>query len=719
MRLIIFTLLLSIAGYSNGQSIISSNTKGDVAAIIKENHGGKVTEQLRNRFAINTIHGIDYVSFIAKASASFNKEKLVKSGVLVGAKTGAIVSVKYPLADLASIEFNSNFSMLQIAGKIKPMLNKVPGDVRADSVWAGYGLPQGYSGKDVLIGITDWGFDYSSPMYYDTLLQNSRILAAWDQFKTSGPAPANYPYGTEYSTPTELALAQADTANIYSYATHGSHVAGIAGGSGSGTPYRGIAFESNFLFTTFLVDESSVLDAWDWMYNKSLDEGKRLVINMSWGLYHMDAIDGSSLLSQALDNYSALGVVFVSSAGNNGSVNFHIQKNFTADMLYSRVQFYNSASLSTLWGQSIHMWGEQGESFGAGIQLYSGSTLVGESPLYSTATTINYVDSFVVANTDTVWFNLSADAVHPSNNRPQIRLRVKLPTSGYKVVLKSGAASGTVHYWNVTELTSDVGNWGMPFSTFAVPGISLTAGDKTYGIGAPACSYSCMTVAAYAAEFVVNGSLYGGQFASFSSVGPLINNTLKPDISGPGVSVASSISSYTDNNFSQITSVMFNGRTYPFARFSGTSMSSPVVAGVVALILEANPYLSPQQIKDIIKQTARLDQYTVPSPPHSTKWGWGKINAHAAIVLALNTTGVQQLKEEPTWDIFPNPTSGKVTISNLLGDVQSLQVFDYTGKLQNVKRIGSVFNLNQLTSGIYIVRIVRENKVEQRKLVKR
>lgn len=719
MRLIIFTLLFSIAGYSNGQTIISSNTKGDIAEIIKETHGGKVSEQLRNRFAINTIHGIDYVSFIAKASASFNKEKVVKSGVLVGAKTGVIVSVKYPLSDLTNIEFNSNFSMLQIAGKIKPMLNKVAGDVRADSVWAGSGLPQGYTGKDVLIGITDWGFDYSSPMYYDTLLQNSRILAAWDQFKTSGPAPGNYPYGTEYSTPTELALAQADTANIYSYATHGSHVAGIAGGSGSGTPYRGIAFESNFLFTTFLVDESSVLDAWDWMYNKSLDEGKRLVINMSWGLYHMDAIDGSSLLSQALDNYSALGVVFVSSAGNNGSVNFHIQKNFTADMLYSRVQFYNSASLSTLWGQSLHMWGEQGESFGAGIQVYSGSTLIGESPLYSTATTTSYVDSFVVANADTVWFNLSADSAHPFNNRPQIRLRVKLPTSGYKVVLKSGAASGTVHYWNVTELTSDVGNWGMPFSTFSVPGISMTAGDKTHGIGAPACSFSCITVAAYAAEFVVNGSLYGGQLASFSSVGPLINNTLKPDISGPGVSVASSISSYTDNNFSQITSVMFNGRTYPFARFSGTSMSSPVVAGVVALILDANPYLSPQQVKDIIKQTARLDQYTAPSPPHSTKWGWGKVNAHAAIVLALNTTGVQKLKEEPTWDIFPNPTTGEVTISNLVGDVQSIQVFDCTGKLQNVKRTGSVFNLSQLASGIYIVRIVRENKVEQRKLVKR
>jgi len=99
-------------------------------------------------------------------------------------------------------------------------------------------------------------------------------------------------------------------------------------------------------------------------------------------------------------------------------------------------------------------------------------------------------------------------------------------------------------------------------------------------------------------------------------------------------------------------------------------------------------------------------------------WGWGKVNAHAAIVLALNTTGIQQLKVEPKWGIFPNPTSGEVTIANLTGEIQSIQVFDYNGKLQNVKITGTLLNLAGLSAGIYIVRIIRDNKVEQRKLVK-
>ena len=118
-------------------------------------------------------------------------------------------------------------------------------------------------------------------MFYDTLLQDTRILAAWDQYKTSGPSPAGYSYGTEYNNPNDLITAAVDTANIYSYSTHGSHVAGIAGGSGGGTPYRGIGFECDFLFATFLVDEGAVLDAWQWMNDRAILEGKRLVVNMS------------------------------------------------------------------------------------------------------------------------------------------------------------------------------------------------------------------------------------------------------------------------------------------------------------------------------------------------------------------------------------------------------------------------------------------------------
>ncbi len=718
MRIIFILLLLPFVGQSQVQS--SGNTRADVQFILNEfvQSHEEVSSEVRSRFAVNKINGEEYVSFLALVSTQYNLVNLESQGILVGSRVGDIVSFKCPMSYLSTILTDENFSYIEIAGKIKPDLTRVPADVRADSVWMGANLPEGYTGKDVIIGITDWGFDYSSPMYYDTLLTDTRILAAWDQFKNSGPAPTGYAYGTEYSTPIDLINAGSDTSNIYSYATHGSHVAGIAGGSGAGTVYRGIAFESNFLFTTFLVDESAVLDAWEWMYNKANAEGKRLVINMSWGLYHMQSIDGTSLISQALDNYSNLGVVFVTSAGNNGGENFHIQKDFASDSLLTRINFYSSSTLSTLWGQSIQSWGTPGEAYSVGIKvLNSSNVLLGESTYYSTATTTSYVDSFVVVGSDTVFFNLSCDAAYPTNGRPQARVRVKRPSGSYRVVLKSQATSGTVHYWNVTELTSDVGNWGMPFSSL---GSGYTLGNDSNGIGAPACSFSAISVAAYAANFyTAGGTLAGGGLANFSSVGPLMNDTLKPDIAAPGIQVGSSMSSYTDAAYSSIASVDFNGRTYGFARLSGTSMSSPVVAGVVALILDANPTLTPSQVKSIIIQTARQDNHTGALPPEGDEfWGHGKVNAYHAVLLALGVLGTVELNQELNWNIYPNPATETVSLNGLENEsIGSIKILNVNGSL--VKESASIFgiSISNLVPGIYFARIIRNGKVEQQKFI--
>ena len=235
-------ILLSIISFlivleSFAQVVIPANTKADISLIqldVKRNNG-VATDAIKNRFAVYTIQGSQYVSFLAQSNHHYTKSSLAQIGILVGAKINDVVSLKIPVNQLENLTNLPGLKTIQLAGKIKPELDKAVKDIGADSVHRGINLPQGYTGKNVLIGITDWGFDYSSPMFYDTLLQNTRILAAWDQYKTSGPAPSGFSYGTEYSSQPEFISAGADTANIYSYATHGSHVAGIAGGSGAGT----------------------------------------------------------------------------------------------------------------------------------------------------------------------------------------------------------------------------------------------------------------------------------------------------------------------------------------------------------------------------------------------------------------------------------------------------------------------------------------------------
>ncbi len=718
MRLLIVFLLLAFTGTAQMQ--LSNNTIADIAVIQKElkANGNRVSEVMRNQFPIDNIHGKEYVSFVCTVNNSFDTEEMESRGIIVGSRIKQIVSLRYPIEALDLIYNENGIAYLKLAGMAKPHLDKVAIGTNVDSVWAGINLPQGYTGKDVVIGITDWGFDYSSPMFYDTLLQDTRILAAWDQFKNAGPSPQPYGYGTEYSTPTDLINAGSDTANFYSYATHGSHVAGIAGGSGAGLDYRGMAFESEFLFVTFQIHEAAILDAWEWMYNKAQAEGKRLVINGSWGIYHSSALDNTDILAQAIENYASLGVVFVTSAGNNGSVNFHIQKDFANDTLKTKVNFYSDPGLATLYGQSIHMWGEAGNAFSTQLVVTDlSNTIVSATPWYPTVSTASYIDSFVVAGgTDTVFFNLATDAAYPSNGRPQMRLRVTEPASGYRVGFQSTAANGTVHYWNLTELTTDVGNWGMAFGSI---GPGSTGGDNQFGVGIPACASKTISVAAYSSEFyTMTGTLVGGAEASFSSNGPLIDGTLKPDISAPGVQVASSISSYTDANFQPIDQVDFNGRTYPFARFSGTSMAGPAVAGIVAIILDANPFLSPDQVKDVIIQTARTDNHTGAIPPHSEKWGWGKINAYQAVLTALDIVGQNELELQYNWTVAPNPAATTININGIAGSVEDVQIISMTGaSVYQASELSSI-DVSDFDSGVYIIRLVVDGKVQQTKFVK-
>lgn len=720
MRFLLFFIVFSCLNTLVAQVDLSANTRADLSLIEKDYkfNNGQSSAAIKNRFAVYTFNQVDYFGALAKVSDDYNPSQLTTLGIIIGSKINSIVSLKIPVSQINNIEVLPGLSFLQLAGKIKPELDKAIKDIGADSVHLGINLPQGYTGKDVFIGITDWGFDYTSPMFYDTLLQETRIHAAWDQFKTSGPHPNGFTYGTEYTTPTTLLAAGSDTANIYSYATHGSHVAGIAGGSGAGTIYRGVGFESKFLFATFLVDESAVMDAWSWMYQKAQEASKRLVINMSWGLYHFGTLDGNSLLSQAIDNYSAQGVLFANSGGNNGDVNFHIKKNFQNDTIKSKINFYSYTANPNMWGQSIHAWGEVGKSFSSGLIVYNqNGILAASTPLYATDVLSSYIDSFLVVGLDTIFFNVSADAAHPQNGRPQMRIRVKSLNATNKVLLKSTAQDGIVHYWNVTELSNDVGNWGMPFATF---GTGSIAGDKLYGISEPSCTNSLLSVAAYTPRFYnSSGTALGGIIAPFSSVGPRYDEVLKPEIAAPGVNIVSSISSFTDNSFTQVSSISFNNRTYPFARFSGTSMASPMVAGVIALVLEANPYLSSAQVKDIIIQSAREDAQTGIIPSNgSSQWGWGKINAYLAVKLALNTIGFEEVEQETLWTVYPNPVMQQLHFTVVDELPSTIQIISTLGTVIAKKVNTASIDVSDLKAGSYWVRVELNGRIQQQQFIK-
>lgn len=727
MRTLLFLLGSIGATHAFTQPRMPATTQADLLHLQKlaaaQPDARKLVQACEGRYPLALVHGRPMVGFLAQAEPGFDAAAAASAHVRIGARIGDVVAVRVDAYHLEAARAIPGLDYIELAGVAEPHLDKVRWTTRADSVHRGINLPMPYTGRDVLIGICDWGFDYTHPDLYDTLLTQTRIRAAWDQYKQSGPAPAGFGYGTEYSAPGTLLAAGSDTANIYSYHYHGTHVAGIAAGSGAGTPYRGIAFESQLLLATWLIDAAAVLDCYAWMKQIADADQKRLVVNQSWGLHWIGTLDGNSLISQAINTLAQQGVVFVNSAGNNGDVNFHIKRTFTGDTLRSRIQFYSYTANPNMWGQSISMWGEPGQSFRAGFMVTSNTNQVlAETPWYHTADQPPYLDSLIVVGADTVFFNLTADAAHPLNGRPHFRLRAKSRSGQIKVALKATAASGTVHCWNVTELTTGVGNWGQAFQATAT---GWAAGDAQYGISEPATTEGCLSVAAFSSEYLLgNGSLQGGTMATFSSWGPTLDERVKPDVSAPGVSVGSAISSFTNASYSTLTTVPFNSVNYPFARLSGTSMSAPAVSGIAALLLQADPTLTAEEVRQIIRATARTDQFTGAIPPGgSLRWGMGKVNAYRAITEALGIVSVPVVGV-PQVGIWPNPAADEVQVAlSAPAGAVHCRVADAAGRtVLDARAQGSatlLLDVSALAPGCYVLSVEADGQRAAGRFMKR
>lgn len=151
----------------------------------------------------------------------------------------------------------------------------------------------------------------------------------------------------------------------------------------------------------------------------------------------------------------------------------------------------------------------------------------------------------------------------------------------------------------------------------------------------------CMTIAfplgIYDSSFTVGATDFSDQMASFSSRGPVVSDLsmrIKPNVVAPGVGVRSSV------------------ETGGYSEFSGTSMSGPHVAGLVALMFSAAPDLKGDvdAVREIIQQTAvpitsgETCGGTSDSDIPNNTFGYGRIDALAAVEAAIKATQPQPPK---------------------------------------------------------------------------
>jgi minor extracellular serine protease Vpr len=400
MKKILFCLLgicamVFMNNQTKAQTIVGNGLNCYLNSVSKKDNPLK--NSFMDRFCTYNIDGKEYISLILRVKENSKLCFLKNYDCKIGSREGRIVTLRLNTSQINKLIKEKDILEIETARRIgTPMLNNALYDLKVYDVQNGVGLNSPYTGKDVIVGIADWGFDYTHPNLYDTLMNEYRVLAAWDQYRSGGNPPDSFSYGSLIEGKDALLNARCDTSNIYDSGYHATHVAGITGGGGAGTDFRGIAIDCKWLCCSWLVDEASVMDGYTWMKDYAKRLGKRLVINNSWGVYLFGRMDGKSMMDEFINTMSDNdSVVFVVSAGNNGDVNFHIDANFNnsssfvQDTIRSEASFDFPPRSNHYWGETLTLEGDSTNTFSSKIEVYDYAwQKIYESPLFESSSSV-------------------------------------------------------------------------------------------------------------------------------------------------------------------------------------------------------------------------------------------------------------------------------------------------------------------------------------------
>lgn len=210
-----------------------------------------------------------------------------------------------------------------------------------------------------------------------------------------------------------------------------------------------------------------------------------------------------------------------------------------------------------------------------------------------------------------------------------------------------------------------------------------SGGDSWHYITAPADGVDVFTIGA------VNSS---GDPAWFSSYGPTSDGRIKPDVDALGSGAA----------------VIRQDGTIDFS--SGTSFSSPIMAGAMACLIQAYPEVKPGEMRQKVRQSAHL--FNNPT----NQMGYGIPNFETAYNIML---AVQDVNTQTEISVYPNPTSDVLNIHSN-SPVKYVQLISVEGKIVRKFAQTSQLNLQDLPKGVYVLKVQLENgKTELKKVVKK
>lgn len=552
-------------------------------------------------------------------------------GVTPIAENANTATVRLTLDALQRLAKQQGVEYIQITSGATQMLNLARQEAGTDQIHKGTDLPQAYTGEGVVVGVVDAGFDYMHAAFRRPADGALRIKRVWEQGATTldgASAPAKYGYGIELNTPELIEKAQGDSDSN----SHGTHVAAIAAGSDAykDGAYVGNAPDADIVLVALDLNASTNADisnAVQYIFDYADEVGKPCVVNLSLG--NQDGPhDGTSTFDTMTDAMQGPGRLIVGAAGNHRTDAFHIDHTFaTADAAPLRTFVkYKVAPSNSVSGGTIEIWGEKGVDFTVDIAAYS--TFNKKDARSTTVYPAEGVTDVDFGKYATGTWKVASE-VSPLNGKPHVVLTSALTSirNNYAIALTvTPKTAGRVNIWSDnTYLALE----SRDIEGFSAPDAASSTLCEIGGTGK-----RILTVGSYTTrnEYTTNGGQQAtlqetvGDLSSFSSYGPTVDGRMKPNITAPGCFIISAVSNNDASGNLMYAEYNENfGRYNQYGYMQGTSMASPFVAGIVATWLQAYPQLTPEQLHEIVQNTARKDSFTATAP--DSNWGYGKINA--------------------------------------------------------------------------------------------
>ncbi|QKE73957.1 S8 family serine peptidase [Arthrobacter citreus] len=425
---------------------------------------------------------------------------------------------------------------------------------------------EGYTGKGVKVGVIDTGVDYNHPDL------KHAYKGGYDFVDND-----NDPMETTYADWQKSKKAEYSNGDTY-YTDHGTHVSGtIAGRAENNSDYKvtGVAPESDlYVYRVLGPYGSGTTAAILAGVDKAVKDGMD-VINLSLGASINDPLYATSI---AIDNAVLSGVTAVVAAGNSG------------DALYTLGSPGAAALALTVGASTVTSKATNFES-----QFVSGSSNTGATMQLMTKKWTDDFSSISGKSFDIVNVGLGGPNDYTGKD---VNGKIAFVQRGtYALIEKMeyardhGAAGVIIYNSNPDEgqIPIFLGESNDNIPTFSMTNHDGLAINDLFAKGVPTVTFGAKS----------EKDLPGDELATFSSRGP--SGTLydiKPEVTAPGVDILSTVPSYISNkdNTSDYSSA--------YLRMSGTSMASPHVAGVAALLLQAHPEYTPGDVKTVLMNTA-------------------------------------------------------------------------------------------------------------------